>query len=704
MWAHSANLEHARQSLRDHLVNTAVLTREFASSFGAGDAGWVVGLLHDVGKVDPAWQARLLRLEAGLKAPSVNHKNLGAQWCLAQGFHHGCLVVAGHHRGIPDWGQQPQGEANPALISLARDAVPELANLPPWESLVPHRWRSDNTLGEFAVRMLHSCLVDADYLDTAAHFAGTAVAVSDPGNMGELFERLVRARETYLAGRQLSSVDEQREELFRACLGRAEDQPGVFRISAPTGSGKTISAAAFALRHAACHGKRRVVVAVPFTTVTEQNAHVYRTLLGNQVVLEHHTAVEPDALAGRGVENWDAPFVVTTTVQLFESLFSNKPSKTRKLHRLARSVIVLDEVQAIPERLLVPVLDALKVLVEEFGVSVVMASATQPTWEALKPWRDAGLEPVEIVPDKRLLFASLRRVEYEWHGDLSLADVVDVALSERASLTVVNTTANARLVAEEMRRTSSESVLHLSTRMCRAHRASVLDEVTRRLAACDDVHLVSTQLVEAGVDLDFPLVVRQAAPAASLIQAAGRANREGRARRGRVVVVESPELASLQAYATGLQLTQSLFMADPARLDDPDAVAEYYRQLYALTSVDTMAKSIQTLRSQLAMEQVAKAFRMIDDDTLSVVIDWEGRVHQELLSRLSSRMREGRDVVPMPVLRSVQPYSVSLPGGLARSPDIAPMISEPVSGLRLWHGPYDMTMGIGCDQAMSYVF
>ncbi|HIW28766.1 MAG TPA: CRISPR-associated helicase Cas3' [Candidatus Luteococcus avicola] len=705
IWGHSRNEAGKRQTLRDHLLGTAHMAREFAEPMGVPEAGWTVGLLHDVGKVSREWQHRLLCLEAGVDAAAVNHKDLGAEYCLSGGFLHGCLVVAGHHGGIPDIGQRPQGLIDPHLWAAVRQAVPEVEELPELRGLLPPEWTADVALGEFGIRMLHSCLVDADYLDTAAHFANSTPQRAEPADMAALLERVLVSRREFLAVRAASPVDQQRNLVFDACVTKAEDSPGVFRLSAPTGAGKTIAAAAFALRHCSIHNKRRVVVAVPFTSVTEQNAAVYRSLLGDGVVLEHHSAVEPEQLAGRGVENWDAPFVVTTTVQLFESLFSNKPSKTRKLHRLVNSVIVLDEVQAIPDRLLVPILDALRILVDHFGVTVLMASATQPTWEALKPWRERGLDPREIVTDRRDLFRTLRRVRYEWRTLASIEELAREALSGQASLTVVNTTANSRLVAREYAdRVGPEGVRHLSTRMCRAHRTEVLAEVKRRLESGSPVHLVSTQLIEAGVDVDFPVVLRQEAPAPSLIQAGGRANREGHLSSGRVFVFDCPELATIRDYATPLSLTRVCFADNPDGLDDPEIVADYYRRLYSAAATEEQARGVQLGRQQLAFAQVAALFRMIEDDTTSVVVDWQGLVHTQLLADLSERMRHGLDVVPMRLLRDVQPFTVALPSRLAATPEISARIHEPARGLRLWRGPYDSTTGIGETEPMSYVF
>lgn len=376
IWAHSANVEGRRHGLREHLVGTASLAREFGEVFGAGDAAELAGLLHDAGKMSPAWQDYLRQSEAGLRPAKVDHKSAGAALAKVRLADLGAAAICGHHHRLPDVSRA----SLPAAADLGRERdffelVPEAAARMGAGDCMPAAWRSaageDRGIVEFGTRMLHSVLVDADFLDTAAHFNAAPVEHGPVVNFFELAEVFDAERAALLRGRPASPADAARQGVYEECVRAAQEPQGVFRLPAPTGSGKTLAAAGFAIHHAARHGMRRVVVAVPFLTITEQNAAVYRRLLGEDMVLEHHSAIEPAARSRYGVENWDSPFVVTTTVQLFKSLFSGRPSASRKLHRLSGAVLVLDEIQALPQHVLPTVLDGLRLLVQYFGTTVL---------------------------------------------------------------------------------------------------------------------------------------------------------------------------------------------------------------------------------------------------------------------------------------------------------------------------------------------
>lgn len=560
----------------------------------------------------------------------------------------------------------------------------------------------DRGVIEFGTRMLHSALVDADFLDTAAHFTPDLPASQPSPDFDELFERFESARRDMLAGRPAAPIDRWRADVYDACLAAAGGGRGVYRLPAPTGSGKTLAAAGFALRHAAVHGMRRVVVAVPFISITEQNAAVYRSLLGSAIVLEHHSWVEPDrdGLESRsryGMENWDSPFVVTTTVQLFESLFSNKPGRARKLHRLAGAVVVLDEIQAVPVRVLPAVLDGLRLLVTYFGTTVLLASATQPVWEMVGPWRDSALQVGEILRDPSHMYAAMSRVRYSWLEGVNLAEVADAAAAWRQCLVVLNTTADARRFAVDLReRFPNVAVRHLSTRMCPAHRRRVLEEVRARLKNGDPVTLVSTQVVEAGVDVDFPTVYRAVAPAESLVQAAGRANREGHMRRGEVVIFDAADAGAPRGYRTGTALAIQHFRHDPDRLNDPAAMTGYYRSLYSAVNPEgqRFARELAAARRDLQFETVANLFRMIEDDTQDVAVPFDDAASRAL-DAIGDRAADGR--VPTTAdFRILQPFMVSLPRRALSRPEVAANLVElpGTPGITVWRGGYDRLTGV----------
>ena len=478
----------------------------------------------------------------------------------AQG-HHGGLRAREGSAGLRAWLSERAADAG-TVQSLAR-APAEVTHLQPCKPVDLPNWIDDPLAAETFVRLMFSTLVDADFLDTEEHFdpaasgmRGTALALP------ELWRRFEINHATMPAG--LGPVADVRADVYKACLAAADEPSGLFRLTVPTGGGKTLSAMAFALRHAISHSLDRVIVAVPFLTITEQTADAYRWAFGpldgdELTVLEHHSGVveQPDDAGDQdssqvrrrlATENWDAPIVVTTTIQLFESLFSAHPGRCRKLHRLARSVIVLDEAQALPPHLLTPILDAVTELVRHYGATVVLSTATQPAFEAIPVFR--RLQACEIVPNPERHFAALRRVRFEWPTEpWPWAEVARRMMEAPQALAVVNSKADALDLLDTL---DDPDTMHLSTLLCGAHRRAVIAEVRRRLGAGEPCRLVSTQVVEAGVDLDFPLVLRARGPLDSIIQAAGRCNREGRLVSGSVVVFR-PEAGHLPAgwYSDG---------------------------------------------------------------------------------------------------------------------------------------------------------
>lgn len=585
-------------------------------------------------------------------------------------------------------------------ISRVRALVPEVTAaappLPGWLAAA-----GDMLVAEMFVRMVFSTLVDADFLDTARHFGGRGqVGAVSLALMAEPFEA---ARQAYLGSVRASPVDAARAEVHEQAVSAAGGPRGVFPFAAPTGAGKTIAAAGFAVHHAARHGLRRVVVAVPFMSITEQNAHVYRQLFGDEHVLEHHSGVDLDGLPEEkrwqrlAAENWDAPVVVTTTVQLFESLFSRKPSAMRKVHRLAGSVVVLDEVQALPDAMLLPVLSALRQLTEHFGASVLLTSATQPQFFSLEPF--LGLQPREVIARPQPLYDRLRRVTYRWWLDPkpSFGQVAADAAAEQQVLLIVNTTGDAAKLHRQLQaaRTHGGPVLHLSTRMASAHRRAVLDQVRSLLARDLPVAVVSTQLVEAGVDLDFPVVYRAFGPAEALQQAGGRANRNGRRQSGLVVVFDPADGSAAgpqRIYGAALGATKAHFGPDRADPDDLDALAAYYRLRYALKNIEDAGPGprIQELRRELDFPGVAGLFRMIEERTVPVAVRYGDQARLgELIGQLARD-----DHARWQVYREIQPFLAALPRDQAVRAVRNGLATVLAGDLHEWHGQYDEFRGI----------
>lgn len=686
----------------------AEMARSFADAFGMGDLAYLVGLLHDLGKFNPEFQRYLRDAQAGRPASPVPHAVWGA--CLLYGlarvrgtdvWKELALPILGHHAGLEDAGVAATKlnafwqERGHEVVEAQNRLVAAGVRLP----TLRVRAFASPTQREFVIRMVFSALVDADYLDTERHFAPEQARLRGRGpSLDVLWQRLEAAQREILDDSTV--VNRVRREVYEACVRAASGPPGVYRLTVPTGGGKTRSGLAFALRHALAHGLRRVIVAIPYTSIIDQTARVYREILGDEAVVEHHSALEvPEGDEGQGeaqllqrlaTENWDAPIVVTTTVQLLESLLSNKPSKVRKIHRLSRAVILLDEVQALPPELLHPTLDVLELLatpVEEggFGSTVVLSTATQPALEAVCGSEHPHLaRATEIVPDFPRHFALLRRVEYEWRPDAMTWDELTGEIERlRQVLVVLNSRRDAFALLSALK--DVPHVFHLSTLLCGAHRRRILDEVKRRLSEGEPVRLVSTQVVEAGVDLDFPVVYRAVGPLDRIVQAAGRCNREGRlpSGPGRVIVFEpSGGRTPSGPYKAGLEKARLLLRQYPvSRLHDPDLYREYFRRLFA--DVDLDKKRIQEYRQALNYPEVAQRYRLIESDTVPVVVPYMDAAAQleEFLARPG-----------YVTWRRLQPYIVNL-----FAYEVATRgewLERVADGLYLWKGAYDERLGV----------
>ncbi|NLX41855.1 MAG: CRISPR-associated helicase Cas3' [Chloroflexi bacterium] len=690
--AHSANTGGVPQTLADHTRQVAALAAEYASAFGMREAGHTLGLLHDLGKAHPAFQRYLkLASEGGPRPPrGPDHKMAGTLRAGELGYGPFALALQGHHGGL----QSPaairawladEGRARAAREALAgSDALlPELAGLerPAWAAGI-----RDRLQGEMLLRMLFSALVDADYTDTAAHFA--SVARLQFPDLATLWERFAARHACF--GPPETPVDRMRAEIYNHCLAAAELPPGLFRLAVPTGGGKTLSGMAFALRHAIRHGLERIIVAVPYISITEQTADEYRKALGAEAVIELHSQAEAaqdeEGTLRLAAETWDAPIIVTTTVQLLESLFANRPQRARKIHRLARSVILLDEVQALPVPLLDPILDALKWLASDFGASVVFSTATQPAFDLIPTFQDPALR--DIVPEPAHYYTALARVRYEQPGTVGWEALAAEMVECRQAMAVLNTKADAMALLDALE-ARGQAPLHLSTQLCGKHRHAVIEEIKRRLKACEPCLLVATQVVEAGVDIDFPAVYRAMAPLDSLIQAAGRCNREGRLAEGRVVIFETEEGHMPPGYyRTGTGETRSV-LATGVDLNAPDAGRPYYQRLYR--DVNTDAEGIQARRRALEYGEVAERFRLIPCATVPVAVTGYGD-RDEVLALLE-RLERGEGS-PREHLRRLQPYLVNIYRGQAAALEQQGLLHAVTDGLYRWYGLYDSIRGV----------
>lgn len=758
---HSRNRRGEPHYLRDHLASSRDKAVDLATKFGFryADGGAVdavtvaatIALFHDAAKAAPAFQEYLSAIETELPAVKTKHAGPSAravwEWMIATlmkafpgltpndasrqleaelSLYEILVPIAGHHSGL--------GAATACIQAVqshdqeaARAAMAFMQEC----KLLPARLSIIQPLGDtqrdMFIRMTSSAAFDADRLDTEAHFRPSAQKRRQSWmESHRIAERFETNQDSFMAGvagkirlgEMSPEVAGARAELYHDALAAATGQPGIYRMEAPTGCAKTRAYTAFAARCIRAHKGRidRIIIALPFTSIIDQTALTLREILEdngeNPAVLEHHSVADIEAIAPDrdtrdslklAEENWDAPVILTTFVQVFESLLSNKPRRMRKLHNIARSIIILDEIQALPTGLLETTMDVLRALVEHCGCVVVLSTATQPPYEkriaCLK-----GMPVREITQRPQHLAAVLRRVRYEVVGSRTMpvtpGQIATMALQERQSLVVLNTPHDATRIYDVM--LGAEGLCHLSTRLCPAHRKQVIARIKSDLKDGNPVRLVSTQVIEAGVDLDFPWGARVFGPLGSIVQTAGRVNREGllrgedgNPRLGVLTVFHLEDGRSPGAeYETAINILRRLMSRVPRMLGptgedlgpdfgDAGFLRHYYSELMGI-NVDT--RNIQALRRQLDFPRVAEEYRLIPEEQISLCIDWEGKGHAALEELLRTPSREQ--------YRQVQQYIVQV--RKSREADFVSSGNAILtdSGIYQWIGPYDDTLGV----------
>ncbi len=759
--AHTGGPGGETHGLTDHLRDVARKCSEFAERARPCDAdfhalaSWA-GWLHDLGKFRQEFQDYLL----GRRAASLEtqHAVFGAAWAWNDLPKAIAFAVNGHHAGLPSFEScqkrvtndelKPQPTSEVLIEQLKSEVVALGEVLPERVAEVFRRIKRQPVPvrheDEFLTRMLFSCLVDADYLDTERFMRGGETRDHKPFEPSSLFEKVDATVRAFPAGPDalLASI---RRDIYESCVKEAVHAPGFFCLTAPTGGGKTLASLAFALRHAVEHEPThrfdRVILVLPFLTIIEQNAGVYRKVLGDDAVIEHHSGRTPGAAAEneaetreqvaakQATENWDAPIVVTTTVQFLESLFDRRPARCRKLHNIAHSVVVFDEVQAMPHHLLEPILSVLRELKTHYGTSFLFCSATQPRfpWSQQLPSGFGPEECREVAPKPALVFRHLQRTRYHLaflDGKWDWETLVDRITREPRVLVVVNLRRHAAKLFQLLQARGVGGLFHLSSTMCPEHRSDVLGEkeepaagtVHEALAQGRPCRLISTQVVEAGVDIDFPVVFRALAPLDGIIQAGGRCNREGKLPRdasgavgGRVVVFEldgerntPPEFYAFATEQTRQHL--KTIGTDPDRLAvDPDLYSQYHEALIAWKPTD--ARSIQEARAKLDFETVAEKFRLIEQAGETVVIPYRARLERGLdpdspgeAERLIAAIAL-KKYATTHQRRRLQRFSVSLYPqeiqSLHRSASIIPLIAGDESVWKLKHRrSYDEALGM----------
>lgn len=635
------------QSVAEHLRGTAELAGEFAAAFGKEDWGYCCGMLHDIGKYSDRFQEKI----KGNLSIMVDHATAGAKLCKKQGGYYSFLsyCIAGHHAGLPDYGSTTI--ASSLCGRLAKEVYDYTAyqneiEIPELKTLPIDMKKGGNiqfSLSAF-IRMIYSCLVDADFLDTEAFMNNGQTKRESGDSVDILWDRLERKIHSWLENNDVNTVNGRRSEILRNCIDKAQGTKGLFKLTVPTGGGKTIASLAFALKHAKQNGMERVIYVIPYTSIIEQNAQVFRDILGVKNVLENHCNVDykeseefkPLQLAA---ENWDKPVVVTTNVQFFESLFSNKSSKCRKLHNIANSVIVFDEAQMLPLDYLKPCMLMMDELVKNYGSSIVLCTATQPALSMVYADMDGA---VELCPRLEEQFSFFERVTYSNIGKISKEDIAERIAQEDNVLCIVNTKKRAQELFNMLK---GEGVYHLSTSMYPKHRKRVLAEVKKRLDSKTKCILIATSLVEAGVDLDFKCVYRQLAGVDSIIQAAGRCNREGGnpASDSMVYVFDLNDMGKPISQRQQIDIAGSV-IKNHENMADMACIQDYFERLYTFRGESLDKKNIinEFADRGYNFAKVGQEFRLIEQDTKTIFINKEreaGEILQDIKCKGASKER-----------------------------------------------------------------
>ena len=662
-----------KQSVLNHLLGTAELCGEFASHFNARDLGILAGKTHDIGKYSKEFQNRIKN-----NGPKVDHSTAGALECLKSNQIFSAYAVLAHHSGLPDGGIHDEATGSSFWARIKRGKSGRIPDYSCWKNelslntpVLPAFLNSEQTLGHvFFLRMLYSSLVDADFLDTANFMLNEPYLDTSYSDMAELNRKL----DSYISDwfPPKNELNTKRCEILSACMERAAAvSSDLFTLTVPTGGGKTVASLAFALRRAIRPDKpkRRIIYVIPYTSIIEQTADTFRKILGDDNVLEHHSGIVYDTATDpnqdteldkenirrmRAAENWDAPVIVTTAVQFFESLYSNRSSKCRKLHNIADSVIIFDEAQMMPLPYLRPCIHAISQLIAHYGVTAVLCTATQPVLEPFFKEFLPDVSPAELCPSNLQRDGIFKRVTFRQTGRLTSAALAEELNSHSQVLCIVNSRASAREIYD-MLGTQPDTAFHLSTLMTPADRRSVLTKIRQRLNDNLPCRVVATSLIEAGVDVDFPVVYREEAGLDSILQAAGRCNREGkRTCEESIVTIFKPEKRPPSLFLQAISAAGRV-LRTYEDISSAEAISMYFKSLYQLrgeNSFDHHKILHQLERDTMPLESVAKLFHLIENDTRTICIPIEEGKH------LVERYQYGE--VSRKLMRQLGQYSVSI--------------------------------------------
>lgn len=642
MWARSKDGQPASdwQKLQDHLNAVAKRAAEFAAVFASANWAWNAGWLHDLGKATNAFQAYLQRQnnaddsDYDADGSTRNHSSAGAAYAHDRLNLPGKVlsyIVAGHHAGLPDYDANRTGNA--ALVVRLGEGRNNLNTIEEFASKVGEKLRQLSRPPDYVnrenfhiwMRMLFSCLVDADRLDSE-EFGDKqkAVARRTFPSLGSLAPLLFQALEELETKARSTPVNQIRSEIRQACERAAEQEPGLFCLTVPTGGGKTLSAMAFAMRHAVKYKKRRIIYVIPYTSIIEQTAKTLGEMFGPENIVEHHSNLDPKKSTPRtelAAENWDAPIIVTTNVQFFESLYAANASRARKLHNIANSVVILDEAQLLPPELLTPCVDALNQLVKCFGVTLVLATATQPALPGL-------VTPVPIIPPEMKLYERLNRTDVILPKSLAERSEWSQLAAELQQHEQVLCVVNTRRDCHDLFKLMPKGTIHLSALMCGSHRSAVIEQIKSYLRLGEPCRVISTQLVEAGVDIDFPVVYRALAGLDSIAQAAGRCNREGKlnaeGRLGQVRVFVPPMPAPPGLLRKSEDKMREMSAIPGFNPQQPEFFTKYFELFYAALNdagaqfKDLLVRDVNP-QVRIQFRTAGNEFALIDDTTQQAV-------------------------------------------------------------------------------------
>lgn len=668
-YAH-VNEKGEKQTVQEHLMKVGDKAKEFGKKFGAEQIAYLSGVLHDIGKCGTEFQRRLLengeKVDHSTAGALEVEKLLGKAFKILLGY-----VICGHHSGLMDYGSVERGlraRFSKAIPNYSSDEIKVNIDINKIKKELVELKNANNgfTIG-FFVRMIYSCLVDADFLDTEEFMN---VEIQRLRGFDCNFSNLKQKFDSYMTNKKMKSdekkINNYRNQILNDSISSAYQKPNLFSMTVPTGGGKTLSSMAFALNHLEHNKLERIICVIPYTSIIEQNAKQYKDIFAEENVLEHHSnfdftprseEVNEDAVnvlekLRLASENWDVPIVVTTNVQFFESLFANKSSRCRKLHNISNSVVIIDEAQMMPTNFLKPTLAAITELVSNYNTSVVLTTATKPKFpEELLP-----IKPVEIVNNTEALYEKMKRVEVEYVYELSDETLAERINELRQVLVIVNTRNHAQKLYEAL---PKEDLFHLSAKMCAAHRSEILEQIRMKLKNHEPCKVISTQLIECGVDISFPVVYRCLAGIDSIAQSAGRCNREGESDKGKVYVFNSTEKHGRAVMYQSRTAECGRMVLE--KFDDPlslEAISAYFGYLYDIERdrLDTkkiMDNFLERARElAFSFEKTAKDYKLIEE-TESLIIpynDFACKVIEEL------KYIE----YPISLIRKLQPYTISI--------------------------------------------